>query len=56
MLKREDLEKFKSITELNIWLIERDYLQHLFLSRYVKDELVFKGWNCSTKSLCSEQI
>jgi len=46
MLKREELEKLKSVTGFNIWQIERDYLQHLFLlflSRYVRDELVFKG-------------
>jgi predicted nucleotidyltransferase component of viral defense system len=53
MLKREDLEKFKSVTGLNIWQIERDYLQHLFLlflSRYVKDELVFKGGTALQKA------
>lgn len=46
MLSRKDLENFKSTLGFNIWQIEKDYLQHLFLlflSRKIKNELVFKG-------------
>ncbi len=46
MLDRKDLEKYRTVTGFNMGQIEKDYLQHLFLlflSRYIKDELVFKG-------------
>jgi len=45
MLTRKDLEKFKFLG-FNLGQIEKDYLQHLclfFLSKYVSNELVFKG-------------
>jgi len=46
MLTKDDLKNFLSVTGFNIWQIEKDYLQHLFLlflSKNTKDELVFKG-------------
>lgn len=46
MLSRSELEKFMSVLGFNIWQVERDYLQHLFLmllSRHAGNELVFKG-------------
>lgn len=46
MLSRAELEKFMSVLGFNIWQVERDYLQHLFLmllSRHAGNELVFKG-------------
>lgn len=46
MLNKIELEKFKSITGFNLGQVEKDYLQHLFLlflSRSIKDEIIFKG-------------
>lgn len=46
MKSRSDLEKLKSTIGLNIWQIERDYLQHLFLlflSRRESGNFIFKG-------------
>ncbi|MEM5778472.1 MAG: nucleotidyl transferase AbiEii/AbiGii toxin family protein [Candidatus Aenigmatarchaeota archaeon] len=46
MITVNDLKKLTSILGFNIWQIEKDYLQHLFLlflSAHTKDELVFKG-------------
>ena len=46
MLSKSDLERFKSTLGLNIWQVERDYLQHLILmfsSRHTGNELIFKG-------------
>ncbi|MBI4980536.1 nucleotidyl transferase AbiEii/AbiGii toxin family protein [Candidatus Woesearchaeota archaeon] len=53
MLSREELEKLKSSLGFNIWQIERDYLQHLFLlffSRRISDELIFKGGTALQKA------
>lgn len=52
MLNRKDLEKFRVILGFNIGQLEKDYLQHLFLlflSRNIKDELVFKGGTAMQK-------
>lgn len=46
MLTKTELKKFVSTLGFNIWQIEKDYLQHLFLlflSRHTKDQLIFKG-------------
>ncbi|MBI4918616.1 nucleotidyl transferase AbiEii/AbiGii toxin family protein [archaeon] len=46
MLNRTDLEKYRSITGLNLGQIERDYLQHLALMILYKisdRHLIFKG-------------
>lgn len=46
MKSRTDLERLRSTIGLNIWQIERDYLQHLFLlflSRRESGNFVFKG-------------
>jgi len=46
MIKRTELESYKSIVGFNLWQLEKDYLQHLillFLSKHAKDEIVFKG-------------
>lgn len=53
MLNREDLIKFKSILGFNLGQIEKDYLQHLFLlflSRHIKDEMIFKGGTALQKA------
>ena len=53
MLNREELEKFKSPLGFNIWQVERDYLQHLFLlflSKRTANELVFKGGTALQKT------
>jgi len=53
MLTKEELEKFKSLTGFNLGQIETDYLQHLFLlflSKYIKDELIFKGGTALQKT------
>jgi len=53
MLKRQDLEKLKTVTGFNLWQTEKDYLQHLFLqflSRHAKTELVFKGGTALQKA------
>lgn len=46
MLTKDELRTFESTIGFNIWQVEKDYLQHLFLlflSRHTKDQLVFKG-------------
>ncbi len=46
MLNKKNLEKYKTITGLNLGQIERDYLQHLTLMlsfRIFDEHLVFKG-------------
>lgn len=46
MLSKTEIKEFKSTLGFNLGQVEKDYLQHLFLlflSRYVKDELIFKG-------------
>ena len=46
MLTKKELESFKSTLGFNLGQAEKDYLQHLFLlflSRNIKDELIFKG-------------
>ncbi len=46
MLDKKELEKFRAILGFNLAQIEKDYLQHLFLlflSRQIRNELVFKG-------------
>lgn len=53
MLSKQDLGAFKSTLGYNIWQIEKDYLQHLFLlflSRNIKNELVFKGGTALQKA------
>jgi predicted nucleotidyltransferase component of viral defense system len=46
MKSKKDLEGLRSTLGLNIWQIERDYLQHLFLfflSRHDSGNFIFKG-------------
>lgn len=46
MLSKTELERFMTTLSFNIWQVERDYLQHLFLmllGRHIGNELVFKG-------------
>jgi predicted nucleotidyltransferase component of viral defense system len=46
MLTKDELKAFESTLGFNVWQLEKDYLQHLFLlflSRRTKDQLVFKG-------------
>ncbi len=45
-MKREELAEYSATTGFNIWQLEKDYLQHLFLlflSIKSKNELIFKG-------------
>src|SRR3989344_1597644 len=53
MLSKEELIKMKSLLGFNLGQLEKDYLQHLFLlflSRHLKDELVFKGGTAIQKA------
>ncbi len=53
MLKREDLEKMRAVVGFNTGQAEKDYLQHLFLlflSRHIKNEIVFKGGTALQKA------
>ncbi len=53
MLNKEDLSRYKSHLNFNIGQLEKDYLQHLFLlflSRNIKDELIFKGGTALQKA------
>lgn len=53
MLNKKELEKFKSTLGFNLGQLEKDYLQHLFLlflSRHIKDELIFKGGTALQKT------
>lgn len=46
MLTKKELEKFKKEGEFNLWQLEKDYLQHIFLfflSKNVGEGLIFKG-------------
>jgi len=46
MKSKKDLERLRTTLGLNIWQIERDYLQHLFLfflSRQDSGNFIFKG-------------
>ena len=53
MIDKESLETFKKTTGFNLWQLEKDYLQHLFLlflSRHTNDELIFKGGTALQKA------
>ncbi len=53
MLSKEDIIELKSSLGFNLGQLEKDYLQHLFLlflSRHLKDELVFKGGTALQKA------
>lgn len=53
MMTKKELSAFKTQTGFNIWQIEKDYLQHLFLlflSRHSKKECVFKGGTALQKA------
>lgn len=53
MLGKEELEKLAATLGFNLWQMERDYLQHLFLlffSRRVSHELIFKGGTALQKT------
>lgn len=53
MLNKEELVKLKSILGFNLGQMEKDYLQHLFLlflSRHIKDEIIFKGGTALQKA------
>lgn len=53
MMTKKELAAFKAQTGFNIWQIEKDYLQHLyllFLSRHSKKEYVFKGGTALQKA------
>lgn len=46
MLTKEELKEYEKIVGLNLWQVEKDYLQHillLFLYQRIKREMVFKG-------------
>ncbi len=46
MLTKEELKEYEKIVGLDLWKIEKDYLQHillLFLYQRIKREMVFKG-------------
>jgi len=53
MLTKEELRSYEKITGFDLWQVEKDYLQHLFLlflySR-VKSELVMKGGTALQKA------
>jgi hypothetical protein len=54
MIKKEQLEKLRGIVGFDLGQTEKDYLQHLFLlflSKYSKNELVFKGGTALQKTL-----
>ncbi len=53
MLNREELRSYQILLGFNIWQVERDYLQHLFLlllSRRSGSELIFKGGTALQKT------
>ena len=53
MLSKDNLVKMKSSLGFNLGQAEKDYLQHLFLlflSRHIKDELIFKGGTALQKA------
>lgn len=53
MLSKEEIIKLKSSLGFNLGQLEKDYLQHLFLlflSRHLKNELVFKGGTALQKA------
>jgi len=53
MLNKEELIKLRPNLGFNLGQIEKDYLQHLFLlflSRYLKDEMIFKGGTALQKA------
>ncbi|MDI6807196.1 MAG: nucleotidyl transferase AbiEii/AbiGii toxin family protein [Candidatus Aenigmarchaeota archaeon] len=46
MLNKEELRGYEKVVGLNLWQVEKDYLQHLlllFLYQRIKTELIFKG-------------
>ncbi|HLC96166.1 MAG TPA: nucleotidyl transferase AbiEii/AbiGii toxin family protein [Candidatus Nanoarchaeia archaeon] len=53
MITKNELQRYRSLTGFNMWQVERDYLQHLFLillSRHSTSELVFKGGTALQKA------
>ncbi len=53
MLNKKELAKFVSLRGFNLWQIEKDYLQQLFLfflAQKTSDELIFKGGTALQKA------
>ena len=53
MFTREELEEYRNVLGFNLWQVEKDYLQHmflLFLHQRINRELIFKGGTALQKT------